>query len=184
MSESRWAFATQWQLTHPTGHVTTPAFPQRVPTTTAPPLVSVGVAGVGDGVIEFGDAGDYSPRGFILLPFGAGKPGDTFSLAVYGWQATPGNLGGQGQLALWVPTLLSAAVRVLGTLTGVDGSDVAGNLVFASRIAVTAGFGQATSSLPGNAALLTVPTLGNRYLEVTYASAGNVNSMNALYRKA
>jgi hypothetical protein len=48
---------------------------------------------------------------------------------------------------------------------------------------VTSGSGTASTLGGANSTLLTVPSMGFRYLEVTFAVGTNVTSLNALWRQ-
>lgn len=174
-----------WNPTHPSGGASSTLFPVITPTTARPDLLArPGVNQPGDGIVGFaekaGSPGAECPFNLMLYPYAVGEPGGQFDVAVYGWTPTSGTMGGVGGTALWVPVLLSWFTAFLGSALGIDGAEIPSQFRFAGSVLVNYGLGDFVRS---GLAVVEVPSLGHRLLEVTFQSGGLVNQMNCLYRK-
>ncbi len=187
-----------WQLTNPGGMALSNPFPTRIPRQQSPPELNngQGVIANGDGVIRAGASGEYASQRFLLKPFGTGGAGGTFSMNVYEWRATAGAFFGplsQGQVRLWIPTLLANYAITLGNLVGVAGTDLNGSYNFAGTVTQSYGPTTYVSSAithegvlysPGaaNIAEIVLRILGARFVEVTF-QLGTAAAANCLWAK-
>lgn len=183
-----------YALTNPGGNYTNNGYPTRTPTITSPNLVptSTGLQAIGDGVISFGNLGNYCPGRIFLVPFGVGSSTNTFSLKVIGWTPTKLGVG----IPLWVPTVLQTSQVTIGTAAGVAGADLGTTSLFATTITTSYGPTWITTGAspvapdwfqlsPGSNDIggIIVESLGFRFIEVIYTTGGSATSCNALYRK-
>ncbi len=170
-----------WSQTNLTNYSTN-GYPTRIPTTTKPS---------GDGVIAFGDGGNYSPKHLVLIPYGVGSS-STFSLKVLGWRATNLGLG----VPLWVPVAFATYAITVGTGAGIAGADLGTTSLFATTITSTGGPTFITSgaapicpdwfqiSPTGNIiGMICQESFGFPVLEVIFTTGGSATSCNALYCK-
>lgn len=131
-------------VTNPGGNVTG-SLTQPSPTTVAPWLTTTGVTTAGDGVFSMGFpinapswSGGLLANSVKLIPFGVGTSGQTFTLAVYGWDlAQPA--GSSASTPLWVPTLLASFTCTHGTQVGIANSVVGSTQNFCGTIALVTG---------------------------------------------
>ena len=186
-----------WAATNPGGNATTNPFPSKIPQV-APGPISQAVNGVqvaGDGLIPMGHTGAETSRRVLLIPFGVGASGTTFSMNIYGWRTTSGNLwgtlGGEAH-RLWIPCLLGTYSIILGGQTGVAGRDIDTNQNFAGTITQTFSATVTTGGVlpddfvnsPGATAIGCISQLamGFRYLEATF-QIGTATSANCLWTR-
>ena len=154
-----------------TNNAKSTSFPSIVPTTTLPATVDavVGTSNV------FVTRGGY--RYLALTPFGTDAANETFDIEVYGW-----SLCGD----VYVPHALGGYRCTLGAKTGVDGSDIEDEELFADTIAASATpvddpdviIDSPTGDYIGQ---IFIPTRGHEFLEVTFDLI-TAASANVLYR--
>lgn len=181
-----------WSLTNKGGNANNNGYPSRIPTTTRPDLVAAGtgVQAAGDGVIPFGHQGMECAGWLHLIPFGAGIATNTFSMKVLGWRATKLAIG----IPLWIPVELCTIAVTLGTAAGVTGADLTAASLFATTITMTGGPTFITTGAapicpdwfqisPGSNSIgmVSVSSLGFRFLETIYTTGGVATSCNALW---
>jgi hypothetical protein len=174
-----------WYATN-AADVTGASFPSRIPTTVKPS---------GDGVIAFGEGGMIAPRWCMLKPFGTGSATNTFTMQVLGWRSAR-TQGTTITTELWIPDPLATYAVTLGTATGIAGSAVDNNHLFATTITSTGGPTFITSGpapivegwfqiSPGSngIAVISQASLGYRMLEVIFETGSSATACNALYCK-
>lgn len=152
-----------------TDNSTATSFASKIPTITEPTN--------GNGVFDIG--GDESLE---FIPFGTDGDNDTFSMRVIGWREHRGAIGND----LWIPSVLAEVTVVLGSVTGVAGTEVVNTEFFADTIALASNGGALTvkSQTAGNTvACGKVDITGYKKVEFTFDLAGAQEgvSMNALF---
>lgn len=147
----------------------------------AEPSGDAGTA-TGAAVIDLAGAlGGESPRSVLIVPYGEGSDGDTFSMRVIGWKV----LGHDPYTQIWVPiNLLEVQATLSSTVPGVAGRLVAATELFADTIAIVTGNANVSvdvnSPADNTVAHLLLNLKGVSKLELTFDTGGSATSANAL----
>jgi hypothetical protein len=189
-----------WQATNQGGMATSNPYPTVIPSIFgggdgANPTQQPTGQGVfkGDGVISMGAGGGYTSMRLLLVPYGNGAAGGTFSMQVYRWQPTTGSFYGRkgNNNKLWIPVLLATYNVVLGPAVGVTSSDLTPDCFFANSIICTYGgpLLNVTGATPDNVvygagpcAMIVQRVYGARYVQVVF-NVGTATGANCLYTK-
>lgn len=158
---------------------TSSSFGSRVPTTDKPS---------GSGVIDLGGYGMANQNGVLLLPFGTGSDGNTFSLRVLAWHWIVDPLITKAKPTLFVPFLLcELSVTLSSGNPGVAGSILGSTQYFAKSISLTTGNANVSAetlspAASGVLAHATADMKGAQMLEVIFSTGSSATDCNALYK--
>ncbi len=174
-----------WRLARAVNQ-TSSSFVAKLATSTEP-VTAATASATSVSILEIGKPFALTQNAMMVLPFGTGSDGNTFSLRVFGW--APGAYSTSG-LTSWYPTLLCELLCTLSsTNTGVaSGFDPNGaSDYFAKTITIT--YGNANVSVeavsPAVAGLnahAMVSAKGFQKFELTFSTGSSATDCNALCR--
>jgi hypothetical protein len=164
-------------------NLTATSFTTLVPKTATPNVTVT----AGSGVVALGVGGATASSALLVVPYGVGSDGNTFSMSVYGWNFVRHRTV-NGGAALWVPVLLCTftACTLESTLPGVAGTELGATQLFCSTM--TLGVGNSGTSVevvaPGASANQIAHALidakGFRFVEFAFNTGSSATSCNAL----
>lgn len=138
----------------------------------------------GEGILTWGSNGMLAPNRILLLPYGDGAPGATFSMRLYYWN----HVGEDAATWVWVPLVLTEFVCTIDDIPGPDGNHlILDSERFCSGLSAIAGsFGKdgdiiTTTGFPAMA-LVGVP--GARLCALDFQQISANVSMNCLWARA
>jgi hypothetical protein len=155
------------------------SFASKVPTADKPS---------GAGVLDLGGFGVANQNGVMLVPFGTGSDGDTFSLRVLAWHWISDPTITKAVTTLWVPALLcELSVTLSSGNPGVAGTILGSSNYFAKSISLTTGNANVSTETvsPATSGVLahaTVDMKGAQMLEVIFTTGSSATDCNALYK--
>jgi hypothetical protein len=163
---------------------TSTSFVSKVPTLTEP-LGDAGTA-TGASVLDLvgggasGGGGVFVQNGAVIVPYGTGSDGNTFSIRILSWKSY-----GLGAGKIWVPILLAELLCTLSSGNPGVGSLITSSMLFAKTITITTGNAGVSIDVisPAASAILASAMLdlkGVSRLELSFSTGSSATDCNAL----
>lgn len=162
---------------------TSSSFVAKIPTVTVP--ADDAATATGQASVEMRNGGAFTQNGLVILPYGTGSNGNTFSMRVVGWR----QFGTDPHTLLWLPTTLAEFLCTLDSaILGIAGKTIVATEYFCGTIAIVGTSGNPNVSceivspaVSGSMAHVVVDTKGFEKIELSFSTGSSATDCNALF---